>query len=138
MVDAFDAEFPLSLLDCVPQADCRKLAKQKIDVEIILEILPIRERHEFVGQDVSRTVDLDAFDGQARIKRRKRILRKFHLHGPPIVIVQQKQPAIVFALMLNIGDVRRRSKETEDGLQIDLLLGKEVEIFGVSMLKVER
>ena len=138
MVDACDAEFPLSLLDCVPQADCRKLAKQKIDVEIILEILSIRERHEFVGQDVSPTVNLDAFDGQARLKRGKRIFREFHLHGPLIMIMQQKQPAVVFALMLNIDDVWSRSKEPKDGLQADLLLGKEVEVFRVPMPKIER
>lgn len=138
MVDACDAEFPLSLLDCVPQADCRKLAKQKIDVDIILEILSIRERHEFVGQDVPPTVNLDAFDGQARLKRGKRIFRELHFHGPLIVIMKQEQPAIVFPLMLNIGDVWNRSKETEDGLQIDFLLGKEVEIFGVPMPKIER
>jgi hypothetical protein len=52
--------------------------------------------------------------------------------------MKQKQPAVVFALMLNSDDVWSRSKETEDGLQIDLLLGKEIEVFGVSMLKVER
>jgi hypothetical protein len=112
--------------------------KQEIEVQIVLEISSIRERHELVGQDVSATVNLDAFDDHVRFKRRKRILRKFHLHGPLIVIVKQKQPAIVFALMLNSDDVRSRSKEPDDRLQSDLLLGKEVEIFGVPMLKVER
>ncbi len=138
MVDPFHTEFLLGLPDRIPQVDGRILAKQKIDVEIILEIFSIRERHEFVGQDVSAAVNLDAFDGQARLERGKRILREFHLHGPLIVIVQQKQPAIVFALVLNIDDVWSRSKETENGLQIDLLLGKEVEVFRVPVLKRER
>jgi hypothetical protein len=52
--------------------------------------------------------------------------------------MKQKQPAIVFVLMLNIDDMWSRSKETKDGLDIDLLLGKEVEILGVPMLKIER
>lgn len=52
--------------------------------------------------------------------------------------MQQKQPAVVFAFMLNIDDVWNRSEETKHGLKLDLLLGKEVEVFGVPMLKIKR
>lgn len=137
MVDAFHAEFRLSLLDRLPQAKCRKLEKQEIHIEIILEIFSIRERHEFVDQDVSTTVYLDVFNDHMPLKREKWILCEFHFHGPPIVIVKQKQPAIVFALMLDVDHVWNRSEETEDRLKLDLLLGKEVEVFRISMPKVE-
>jgi hypothetical protein len=138
MVDPFDAEFLLGLPDGIPQVDGRILAEQKIHVDIILEIFSIRERHEFVGQDVPVTIHLDALDVRMRFKRGKRIFREFHLHGPLVKIVQQKQPAVVFALMLNIDNVWSRSKEPKDGLQTDLLLGKEVEVLRVPMLKIER
>jgi hypothetical protein len=81
---------------------------------------------------------LNAFDDQIRLKRREGILGEFYLHGPLIVIVQQKEPAIVFALVLNVDDVRDRSQKAENGLEVNLLLGKEVEVFRVPMPEVKR
>ena len=138
MVDPLDAELLLGLLDRLRKGEHRRFAKQEIQIEIVLEISSICERHEYVGEDIPATINPNIFNDDTCLKRWKRILREFHLHGPLIVIVKQKESAIVLALMLNIDDVGDRSEEGENGLQINFLLGKEVEVFGVAMLEVKR
>lgn len=51
--------------------------------------------------------------------------------------MKQKQPAIVFVFVLEIDHIGDCAKEGQHGLKLDLLFGKEVEVFGVPMLKIK-